>query len=206
MIFWLRVEEAKGVKFEQRQKHTSYASVSDDHLGERHVLVAQSSPVPADGNGTESSAQTSPTTTSICHVSTSESANFIQNSQCSSPNHLHQKTTVCTSIDEKIESVMTQRPKSVGKWSNYAEAHASLSSFEGIIRSLTRTKESIGRATRIAIDCAKFGVSAKVGSWCLDMWLYLLPGHTKYSHMVFKSENCFSVGSNFRNCILFFFV
>ncbi|KAG8663415.1 protein HUA2-LIKE 2 isoform X1 [Manihot esculenta] len=155
-------EEAKGVKFEQRQKHTSYASVSDDHLGERHVLVAQSSPVPADGNGTESSAQTSPTTTSICHVSTSESANFIQNSQCSSPNHLHQKTTVCTSIDEKIESVMAQRPKSVGKWSNYAEAHASLSSFEGIIRSLTRTKESIGRATRIAIDCAKFGVSAKV--------------------------------------------
>ncbi|KAF2314899.1 hypothetical protein GH714_037109 [Hevea brasiliensis] len=145
--------EAKGVKYEQR-------SISDDHLGERHALVAQPSPVPADG--IESPAQTSPTTTSICHVSTSESANFIQNSQCSSPNHLHQKTTLCTSIDEKNESVVPQRPKSVGKWNNYAEAHSCLSSFEGILGSLTRTKESIGRATRIAIDCAKFGVSSKV--------------------------------------------
>ncbi|XP_015583234.1 protein HUA2-LIKE 2 [Ricinus communis] len=153
--------EAKG-NYEQRRKESCYASSSEDHLGGRDGLGVGSSPVPADGM--ESPAQTSPPTTSICHVSTAESANFIQNSGCSSPNHSQQKTTVCTSVvdEEKIESVAPQRPKSVGKWSSYAEAHAALSSFEGMLGSLTRTKESIGRATRIAIDCAKFGVSAKV--------------------------------------------
>ncbi|KAJ9187667.1 hypothetical protein P3X46_003095 [Hevea brasiliensis] len=154
-------EAAKVVKYEQKRKETNYASISDDHLCGRNVLVAQSSPVPADG--IESPAQTSPPTTSICHVSTSESANFIQNSQCSSPNHSHHKT-VSTSIDEeKKESVVVlQHPKSFGKWNNYAEAQAALSSFEGMLGSLTRTKESIGRATRMAIDCAKFGLSTKV--------------------------------------------
>ncbi|KDP21494.1 hypothetical protein JCGZ_21965 [Jatropha curcas] len=154
-------EEAKGLKYEKRRKEASYASISDHHLHHSGVLVAQSSPVPADG--TESPAQTSPPTTSTCHVSTSESANFVQHSGCSTPNHSHQKTTVCTSVEEeKIELLVPQLAKSAGRWSNYAEAHAALSSFEGTLGSLTRTKESIGRATRIAIDCAKFGISNKV--------------------------------------------
>ncbi|XP_043812899.1 protein HUA2-LIKE 2 isoform X3 [Manihot esculenta] len=150
-------EEAK-VEYEKKQEKTNYASISNDHLNER---ASHSSPMPADG--VELLAQTSPPTTSTCHVSTSESANFIQNSQCSSPNRCHQKT-VCTSInEEKMESVaVLQHTKSVGKWSNYAEAQAVLSSFERMLGSLTRTKESIGRATRIAIDCAKFGLSTKV--------------------------------------------
>ncbi|GMI85786.1 hypothetical protein HRI_002247900 [Hibiscus trionum] len=49
-----------------------------------------------------------------------------------------------------------------GKCSSYTEAHAALSSFANTLAVLTRTKESIAHATRIAIDCAKFGVSAKV--------------------------------------------
>ncbi|KAL3644852.1 hypothetical protein CASFOL_010032 [Castilleja foliolosa] len=52
-----------------------------------------------------------------------------------------------------------EKSKLAGKSSNKGEA---LSSFEAIIKSLTRTKESIGRATRIAIDCAKFGFATKV--------------------------------------------
>ncbi|XP_065861180.1 protein HUA2-LIKE 2-like isoform X2 [Euphorbia lathyris] len=155
------LEELKEIKYDHREQDSSYVSISNDQLGEKGVLVPHLSPVPADG--IESPVQTSPTTASVCHVSTSESANFVQNSGGSSPNHSQQKTTVSTTVDEeKIESTVPQRPKSVGKLSTYAEAHAALSSFEGILGSLTRTKESIGRATRIAIDCAKFGVSSKV--------------------------------------------
>ena len=39
---------------------------------------------------------------------------------------------------------------------------AALLYFEAMLGTLTRTKESIGRATRIAIDCAKFGIADKV--------------------------------------------
>jgi hypothetical protein len=35
--------------------------------------------------------------------------------------------------------------------------------FEGMIETLSRTKESIGRATRLAIDCAKYGIANEVG-------------------------------------------
>lgn len=51
---------------------------------------------------------------------------------------------------------------SVSKDSNYSEAHAALSSFDAILGTLTRTKESISRATRIALDCAKLGFASKV--------------------------------------------
>ncbi|KAA8543211.1 hypothetical protein F0562_021294 [Nyssa sinensis] len=49
-----------------------------------------------------------------------------------------------------------------GKCNNKAEATAALASFKAILGTLTRTKDSIGRATRIAIDCGKFGIAAKV--------------------------------------------
>lgn len=67
----------------------------------------------------------------------------------------------------KVELVVTQRPKCSGKSSKHAEAHAALSYFEAMLGTLTRAKESISRATRIAIDCAKFGVSSKVSLPCL---------------------------------------
>ncbi|GAB4842775.1 ENHANCER OF AG-4 protein [Ancistrocladus abbreviatus] len=34
--------------------------------------------------------------------------------------------------------------------------------FEGMIETLSRTKESIGRATRLAVDCAKYGIANEV--------------------------------------------
>ncbi|KAJ8898661.1 hypothetical protein K2173_004695 [Erythroxylum novogranatense] len=146
------------------KKHDAcHVSVSDDRSCERQLLVVQSSPLTADG--VESPARPSPPTTSLCDVSTAESANFTQNSGCSSPSgHLQQKKILCTSVgdDDKFETSMPHRPKSVGKWINSTEAHATLSSFEEMLGSLTRTKESIGRATRLAIDCAKFGVCSKV--------------------------------------------
>ncbi|XP_076904497.1 protein HUA2-LIKE 3-like [Bidens hawaiensis] len=48
------------------------------------------------------------------------------------------------------------------KWNTVSEAHAALKSFEASLGALTRTKKSIDRATRIAIDCAKFGMAVKV--------------------------------------------
>ncbi|XP_068662450.1 protein HUA2-LIKE 3-like [Aristolochia californica] len=42
------------------------------------------------------------------------------------------------------------------------EANAVLKSFEDVVGTLTRTKESIGRATCLALDCAKYGLASEV--------------------------------------------
>uniref|UniRef100_A0A2P2LKI4 Protein HUA2-LIKE 2 n=1 Tax=Rhizophora mucronata TaxID=61149 RepID=A0A2P2LKI4_RHIMU len=153
---------ALDAKHDQR-KETGFCLGSIDCLGEDGASHVQLSPLPA--NGLESPARTSPPATTLCDVSTSESANFIQNTVYSSPNtHSQKMKALCTSVahEEKIEMAMSQRPKSVSKGSNCAEALSALSTFGAVLGSLTRTKESIGRATRIAIHCAKFGTSSKV--------------------------------------------
>lgn len=42
------------------------------------------------------------------------------------------------------------------------EAAVVRGAFEGMIETLTRTKESIARATRLAIDCAKYDIANEV--------------------------------------------
>ncbi|XP_020214821.1 ENHANCER OF AG-4 protein 2 [Cajanus cajan] len=49
-----------------------------------------------------------------------------------------------------------------GSLSGGTEAAVSREAFEGMIETLSRTKESIGRATRLAIDCAKYGIANEV--------------------------------------------
>ncbi|CAI0416310.1 unnamed protein product [Linum tenue] len=49
-----------------------------------------------------------------------------------------------------------------GSLSGGTEAAVARDAFEGMIETLSRTKESIGRATRLAIDCAKYGISNEV--------------------------------------------
>ncbi|KAJ0238124.1 ENHANCER OF AG-4 protein 2 [Hirschfeldia incana] len=49
-----------------------------------------------------------------------------------------------------------------GSLSGGTEAAVSRDAFEGMIETLSRTKESIGRATRLAIDCAKYGIASEV--------------------------------------------
>ncbi|XP_051143206.1 protein HUA2-LIKE 3-like isoform X2 [Andrographis paniculata] len=66
---------------------------------------------------------------------------------------------------EKCSSNSLDIQRHIGKAilpSKFSGKLESLSSFEAIIRFLTRTKESIGRATRVAIDCAKVGFASKV--------------------------------------------
>lgn len=50
-----------------------------------------------------------------------------------------------------------------GSLSGGTEAAVARDAFEGMIETLSRTKESIGRATRLAIDCAKYGIASEVG-------------------------------------------
>ncbi|KAI7755500.1 hypothetical protein M8C21_031674 [Ambrosia artemisiifolia] len=86
-----------------------------------------------------------PNNTSIClTTSTSYNSNLLENSGCSSPN-----------VQEKAEH-------NSNKWSTISEANAALASFEASLGALSRTKKNIDRATRIAIDCAKFGIAVKV--------------------------------------------
>lgn len=51
-----------------------------------------------------------------------------------------------------------------GSLSGGTEAAVAREAFEGMIETLSRTKESIGRATRLAIDCAKYGIANEVCS------------------------------------------
>lgn len=151
----------KELKNDQTQEDPTSSSFSKHHLLEKNMSGVQASPSPADAG--DSILQASPPHSSNCNMSTSDSSNFVQNNRSCSPDvHLHLKKTMSAPLvdeEEKIESSMTQRPKSVGK---HGEANVALLSFEAMLGTLTRTKESIGRATRVAIDCAKFGVAAKV--------------------------------------------
>ncbi|KAG2701795.1 hypothetical protein I3760_06G060100 [Carya illinoinensis] len=49
-----------------------------------------------------------------------------------------------------------------GSLSCGTDAAVARDAFEGMIETLSRTKESIGRATRLAIDCAKYGIATEV--------------------------------------------
>ncbi|KAL3647899.1 hypothetical protein CASFOL_008867 [Castilleja foliolosa] len=128
-------------------------SVSNDNMEDITVSITQSSSSLTDGP--DSVARVSPLIYSVCNISTLDNNKSLgNNSSCYPDVHLH------------LEKV-----KLAGKSSSKGE---SLSSFEAIIKSLTRTKESIGRATRIAIDCAKFGFATK-GIPCLTFLGSLRP-------------------------------
>ncbi|XP_020592867.1 protein HUA2-LIKE 3-like [Phalaenopsis equestris] len=52
--------------------------------------------------------------------------------------------------------------KGFNKYANHFEVDSARRCFESLLCTLSRTKESIGRATRIAIDCAKYGIAGEV--------------------------------------------
>ncbi|CAM8945492.1 unnamed protein product [Rhodiola kirilowii] len=64
---------------------------------------------------------------------------------------------------EKHEGRVSSSHQSTrGSLSGGTEAAVARDAFEGMIETLSRTKESIGRATRLAIDCAKYGIATEV--------------------------------------------
>uniref|UniRef100_A0A7N0RDM7 PWWP domain-containing protein n=1 Tax=Kalanchoe fedtschenkoi TaxID=63787 RepID=A0A7N0RDM7_KALFE len=73
---------------------------------------------------------------------------------------------------EKREGrVSSGQQSTTGSLSGGTEAAVARDAFEGMIETLSRTKESIGRATRLAIDCAKYGIANEVSVLCLAFLL-----------------------------------
>lgn len=62
--------------------------------------------------------------------------------------------------EERIVGSVQRGPG--GSLSGGTEAAVARDAFEGMIETLSRTKDSIGRATRLAIDCAKYGIANEV--------------------------------------------
>ncbi|KAL6516031.1 hypothetical protein OROGR_019336 [Orobanche gracilis] len=115
-------------------------SVSYNHMEDRTISAIQSTSSLTDGP--DSVAKASPPT-SICNIYALDTSRALGNNSSS-----------CADVQLHLE-----KAKLACKSSIKGEA---LSSFETIIKSLTRTKETIARATRIAIECAKFGFATKV--------------------------------------------
>ncbi|KAI3423211.1 uncharacterized protein J3R85_011168 [Psidium guajava] len=146
---------------EQALKDKNDVSFANGHLSDKENSIAFSSASSTDRPHTPQRA--SPPSSALCNMSTSDSSKFTQSNGSVSPVvSLPPKKALhgLAGCEGKLES-MTQQPRSAGKGSS-SDAHALLSSFEAVLRILTRTKESIGRATRVAIDCAKYGATAKV--------------------------------------------
>ncbi|XP_043720956.1 protein HUA2-LIKE 3-like [Telopea speciosissima] len=147
----------------QAKRHLSRSFSLSDHPLDNKVIgdaVSISSP----SNRFESAEQVSPSKTSSSHVHALNNRIDICNS-AGSPDVLphHKKTEHLLDVEGKgkFESTVS-RQKSFGKWSVHAEANAARKSFELMLETLSRTKESIGRATRLAIDCAKYGIAFEV--------------------------------------------
>ena len=68
-------------------------------------------------------------------------------------------------FDDKILDVGMHHQNKSEERTNIAEVKAALASLELRLGSLARTKESIGRTTRIAVDCIKFGCASEVLSF-----------------------------------------
>ncbi|KAK4423252.1 ENHANCER OF AG-4 protein 2 [Sesamum alatum] len=60
------------------------------------------------------------------------------------------------------------------------EAAVARDAFQGMIETLSRTKESIGRATRLAIDCAKYGIANEV----VELLIRKLENEQSFRHKV----------------------
>ncbi|KAM7270478.1 hypothetical protein ACFE04_029692 [Oxalis oulophora] len=67
-----------------------------------------------------------------------------------------------------------------GPLSGDTEAAVARDAFEGMIETLSRTKESIGRATRLAIDCAKYNIASEV----VELLIRKLETETSYHRKV----------------------
>ncbi|CAH9117521.1 unnamed protein product [Cuscuta europaea] len=95
---------------------------------------------------------------------------------------VHQFSSVdppeCEEQEERI--VCSEHQTTGGSISGSTEAAVARDSFEGMIETLSRTKESIGRATRLAIDCAKYGIANEV----VDLLIHKLENEPSYHRRV----------------------
>ncbi|XP_042048765.1 ENHANCER OF AG-4 protein 2-like isoform X1 [Salvia splendens] len=78
--------------------------------------------------------------------------------------NLHQVQSSHQHENDELEErrVSSGHPGTGSSLSGGTEAAVARDTFEGMIETLSRTKESIARATRLAIDCAKYGLANEV--------------------------------------------
>ncbi|CAN8280426.1 unnamed protein product [Cochlearia groenlandica] len=110
-------------------------------------------------NVADSPARGTPHSDSVCHISTAESATVVQNnSNCSTSVQFGEKKIMSddTVKESIVETGVTQVEKVVSSGVQFI-----IESFETALGSLVRTKETIGRATRLAMNLVKYGASAK---------------------------------------------
>jgi len=157
IFFRFRHVVVEEVKFERQQEDMISLSIYNDCSGEKGGLGIPVSSSMTDGG--VCLPQGSPPNTSVRHISTSDSSNIHQNGSCS-PDVLQKNILSCPIDGRKDGAEANQQPRSMGKSTEAGDA--ALLYFEAMLATLTRTKETIGRATRIAIDCAKFGIATKV--------------------------------------------
>ncbi|GMH07069.1 hypothetical protein Nepgr_008909 [Nepenthes gracilis] len=82
----------------------------------------------------------------------------------SPPSHVHQFASEhqFDTEDHEDRRLSSGHRTAGGSLSGGTEAIVARDAFEGMIETLSRTKESIGRATRLAVDCAKYGIANEV--------------------------------------------
>ncbi|KAJ1292197.1 hypothetical protein BS78_02G373400 [Paspalum vaginatum] len=85
-------------------------------------------------------------------------------SWCSPSNHMIRSASDGFHIEQDNGNTLLDNlePKGLNKLACRNEANSSRRAFEAFVGTLTRTKESISRATRLALDCAKHGIAGEV--------------------------------------------
>ncbi|KAK6160527.1 hypothetical protein DH2020_003908 [Rehmannia glutinosa] len=119
----------------------------------------------------------SPIPAALAYVSSNMLQLDVQGLHPTSPcSNVHQFSSSNHHENEELEErrVSSGHQGSGSFLSGGTEAAVARDAFEGMIETLSRTKESIGRATRLAIDCAKYGIANEVDSLTASSIPYLL--------------------------------
>ncbi|KAL0386264.1 UNVERIFIED_CONTAM: ENHANCER OF AG-4 protein 2, partial [Sesamum radiatum] len=104
----------------------------------------------------------SPPPATLVYESSNQLQLGVQGIHSTSPcSDVHQFTSINQHENEELEErrVSSGNQGTGSSLSGGTEAAVARDAFEGMIETLSRTKESIGRATRLAIDCAKYGIA-----------------------------------------------
>ncbi|XVF29117.1 hypothetical protein REPUB_Repub15cG0092000 [Reevesia pubescens] len=140
----------------RRQAHSQQYSLGNPSA----VFVSMS-----DIQGASLSPAVQPFPSEINNVMQADVQGFAHRTNLVSPStHGHQSGSQNQQDAEEIEErrASSGHMAAGGSLSGGTEAAVARDAFEGMIETLSRTKESIGRATRLAIDCAKYGIANEV--------------------------------------------
>lgn len=144
----------------RRQAHTQNISHGNPNTSFASIIDVQGrSPSPVSA--------VLPLPTGTGSVMQADMQGFYSHTTTTSPSSLSRQFVSQSQLDtEDFEDrrVGSGPRASGGSLSGGTEAAVARDAFEGMIETLSRTKESIGRATRLAIDCAKYGIANEVSN------------------------------------------